>query len=1145
MQLKVLVWAVLAAVCLNGQDFANQAWQLESKGNAQEAREALRKAVQNSPDNPLALQAYAEFLDRHRDSSARDIYSRLNTLYSRNGASVTERAKIARRLVQLDLLAGDHAAATRHLADYRTAGGTGLTLAATAPAASTPGDPGSSLPRGYVEIPGPLRSFARMSAVSMDLAPEDVLASLAHNVNLNGYSATRANDTLEPTEYLKLINRYLSQARELEKLSGADKVIRIEQCESSQTGDLLRVLGYRMRGGCGSDLVLETVNATRAFLTIDSGFPLSSLEQSLRTNRPFTLDYHPARIPVMFGADYWLPANAPKNPDVPADGGFVDHLISDPSLCRLYMAFSAMDPELADQIHKDMPAPRAKIFAHVLDFYGGMFSLHSGKVNVPGGQRAEKTWNDLVGVAPDKGAAFFEKMIEKDDGWLASYYDSLARLSGPVQDYLTEPEHLKRFYTALHGRVTSPGPARPVFRANTDMVMLTTRMRLDPNGRPHLPGGLDVWKNLFAGKNTAKYDPKLAKAAPGWKEPEEVIEAMFGVTRKVTENEPLRMFMALTDLERNRAKPLDTNTVEQLVREFRAMGPQYALFAEAPTVSDATIVAYLDSARGISSIRDMALRLDTAGIMQSLASFWQVLVRQGNIPMADADPALANLVKPFVKIPNARDAFDAGQKGVKTLLAAAHVPEKGSIQDHVMDLLAGITPAGDAALSDAHEQMIQEMTRIFEAQRLVSLESIITLGDRLEAAAAGGQKVDGAAVAKLAARITEVQLPRNSLTTRERTEMSAGYWTDKHIDQERKTNIRSLIDKAGADPVKLRDTRAALVPYLRDTLVGLNYIHYAPPGAQILYTNPMFVRNHDFLGSNDRIRTWSTTDVVGSGWPANAGGRLVGSLVSLPYALAEAEQNFLIPSREQALIWGDLVPQMILTAVVSRFWNVTPAQLQWVGMHMSYGETTLAEAALVEGRRKTVINVLERYVPPARAKKIERLLEAGDVRAATEQVVPSELYTLARELAPADRDSALAAGIRRLSTEAPEAVAPRAISHAFGTPKPLLTNSYQPELLNLRTFPTLMGYSSRVLAESWESNLLFYAALADQVHLAPAELNLMVPQWTQKTVERIFATHLEDWPALLRSLRLVGEDVRQQARKENVAALAAAPEVVP
>ncbi len=29
--------------------------------------------------------------------------------------------------------------------------------------------------------------------------------------------------------------------------------------------------------------------------------------------------------------------------------------------------------------------------------------------------------------------------MAKDDGWLASLYDALARINGPVQDYLTDP----------------------------------------------------------------------------------------------------------------------------------------------------------------------------------------------------------------------------------------------------------------------------------------------------------------------------------------------------------------------------------------------------------------------------------------------------------------------------------------------------------------------------------------------------------------------------------------------------------------------------------------------------------------------------------------------------------------------------------
>lgn len=112
-------------------------------------------------------------------------------------------------------------------------------------------------------------------------------------------TAANSNEGLEPTEYLKLVVRYLSQARELNKLAGEAKKIRVEQCESPVTGDLLRALGYRMRGGCGAEVVLETVNASRAFLTIDSGFPLAELEQALRANRPFEYDYRPTQVPVL------------------------------------------------------------------------------------------------------------------------------------------------------------------------------------------------------------------------------------------------------------------------------------------------------------------------------------------------------------------------------------------------------------------------------------------------------------------------------------------------------------------------------------------------------------------------------------------------------------------------------------------------------------------------------------------------------------------------------------------------------------------------------------------------------------------------------------------------------------------------------
>lgn len=157
---RIFVTCVLAAMefgvhHLDAQNLTGDAWKLEAKGDAAEAREQLQKAADASPNDPLALEAYAEFLGQHRDPAARGAYEKLWQLLSRNGASAAERAKTARRLVELDLLAGDRESAEKHLDAFRSAGGNGLNL----PAASV-------APRfNYVDIPGPLRSFARMAGI--------------------------------------------------------------------------------------------------------------------------------------------------------------------------------------------------------------------------------------------------------------------------------------------------------------------------------------------------------------------------------------------------------------------------------------------------------------------------------------------------------------------------------------------------------------------------------------------------------------------------------------------------------------------------------------------------------------------------------------------------------------------------------------------------------------------------------------------------------------------------------------------------------------------------------------------------------------------------------------------------------------------
>ncbi len=758
----------------------DRARDLERKGDALGARTLLARAASGNPADVPLLVDYARFLDRYADPGARAAYEKALAGMRRSGDSA-QVSGVLRRLAELDLLAGDRAAAGRRLEEYRSMGG--RVEAWQQPTVDV---------HHLMTVPGPMRSFSRMAALSADLRPEEVMEALARNVVTNGYQASHGNEALDQTEYLKLVHRYLSQARELEKLAGASKAIRVENCESATAGELLRVLGFRMRGGCGSEVVLETVNATRAFLTTDSGFPVADLEQALRTNRPFSYDFTPSQIPILYGEDYWNPAKD-KQP-----GELIDVMLNDPALCRLYLGLAKIEPSTAEALRKAVPMTRLKAFAHVLDFFGTMFEIRDGKAVIPGGPRTRETWTELAGASPDQGVQFFEKLIAKDDGWLASYYDALERLNGSARDYLTEPARLKRFYTALRGRITSPGPARPVFRSNADLMLLTTRMRMDPDGRPHVPGSLEVWRNLFVNSPQGKYDAKLAKTAVNWKDPDDVLEALFALCRRSVENEPLKIFMALSDLDRTRTKPLAPDTVDRLAREYRVMGAQYALFNDAPTLSDQTIIQFLDTAHAISRIRDQMLRADTAGSMQALVSLWQIFARQGLLSPQEADKTLASILSGFAQIRSNRDTFDSGRNGVKVLLAATHSPQDTQYQEHLIDLLAGSESPADV---ESHNLVVQEMLRVFEAQRIVPLDALFGLADHLESLARG-ERVNPALISRLSSRIAEIQLPRASLSAVEKNSFAFGYWTEKHVEMQRRVNMRAVIERAAGDAEK-------------------------------------------------------------------------------------------------------------------------------------------------------------------------------------------------------------------------------------------------------------------------------------------------------------------------------------------------------
>ncbi len=981
-------------------------------------------------------------------------------------------------------------------------------------------------------VPGPLRSFLRMAAISQQVTPDQVLPLLTRNIEVQGY------DSGKPTEFLLLFNEYLQQARELSKLAGKDQVIHISKCEDAKP--LLAILGYKYRQDCGPNASLQTEDPGRAFLTIDSGFPLADLEQSLRDDKPFDDPFPSTQVPVLFSAADWVADDPKGHTDV------IDTLIRDPGLARLYWALSRMDSETGQSLKQSLGLRKLVASAPVLDFYGSHISIRSGQVVVPGGSASAPVWKDLVGVGPESSAEFITRLAAKDDGWLAAYFDALSRVNGAQQAYFTDPRRLKRFYEAFRGPQVSSNASKHSFRPDEGAFLLVTRLPLDPDGNPHVPGNLAVWKEILQRKTNSKLMRDWGKRASSWNNPEQLVEAMFALSRMSRSEGPLQRYLTLCEIDRGRpaSDRLTPQTVKLLSDNFPLYGDQYLIFPEFKSLDNASITRFLTVAQSLNHIPDHLLKSDALGMFQANIGLWQIFARQGEIPTTSLNDSWQKAIGPFAAIQSGPQLFDAGRTAFTEIVKAMTGKPEIS-QGELIALLAG--PAqGSVEGRQIRTDMAGRIRSVMDDQRLVSLDTLFALDDGITQLSQGKPASDN--LIALAGELREFEMPKPLFTMRERTELAAGVYNIRHTAMQMRSDVGKILSSpVSADDAK--EARGQLAPFLRDTLVGLNYAYYEPPGAQMLHHNPLFVRSHDFTGGDfsgaaatAAQQAWDAPRLYGRGWAAGGGAHLVGSLADLPYVLAKVEQDFIVPDNVQSLIWEDLVPGLMTSAVLPRWWGVTPDELHAVSLYQRTGEELITASAGDEKLRQSVMGILSDRMLPQRSEQVEQALRDGHADDALLQVMPAETFYLAAEYRrrlPDEKAHWGQAGneLEQLSLRNPNGVSVELLSHDFGAPHPALALSNSRELLNVKPFPAFMNYSSRLLAESWDSTNLYWARIADEMGYSPEMLNRLIPQLTMHMVERTFASHLEDWPAVARAMRETGDEFRQG----KIAALPKAP----
>jgi hypothetical protein len=303
----------------------------------------------------------------------------------------------------------------------------------------------------------------------------------------------------------------------------------------------------------------------------------------------------------------------------------------------------------------------------------------------------------------------------------------------------------------------------------------------------------------------------------------------------------------------------------------------------------------------------------------------------------------------------------------------------------------------------------------------------------------------------------------------------------------------------------------------------------------VLHNTPLFVRSHDFaIASVQGIeRVWGTPELIGIGATAGGGAYLMGSLADLPYALATTEEDFIAPEKVQALIWRETVPQLLVGSVLPRWWRVSKSEMHAAGLYQKAGEELLIAAQQNAQLREKVKTILSDRFTPARLETVQESLEHPDSRnRMMDQMLPADLFFLEAQFRSRFPDEAMqwGAASKELGDLASKTAAdcdPMRLAADFGVPHPAFNESDNGSLLAREPFPVSGGYSSRLFGESWESSNLYWARLADEMGYSPVMLNLLVPELTRHMIANIFATYVDDWPALLRALQETGDQFRK------------------
>jgi hypothetical protein len=364
-----------------------------------------------------------------------------------------------------------------------------------------------------VEVPGGTAAFARVLGVDPD-APRTRLMLTAIRLMWDvpdGQDPAVDRGRANVRAYLETL-----AALERGRTAAAGQPVTLATLArtlgSGDAGVFAGALGCQLREAGRGRWRLEPSEAPavrrRADWLSAAGVDVAALVTGLNAGAAVSLDRPSDSVPLPLPRDAW---DRLLKPAPGFAGSLFTSLLSDRRGSFIYHGAAAMDGPTRAFMATVPPAVlytdlRSPIFASL---GRSVRVAEDGRLLVPGGREAEPLWVAVVGERVADVGAFVARLLERDDGRLALFYDGVSHAAPGVQRFvlgLGEPDvgtRLARFkdlVVAAGQCLAGWNPrARPFERVAFDVTHVLTRLRMTADGaRPAGPSSRRFWEAAFA-----------------------------------------------------------------------------------------------------------------------------------------------------------------------------------------------------------------------------------------------------------------------------------------------------------------------------------------------------------------------------------------------------------------------------------------------------------------------------------------------------------------------------------------------------------------------------------------------------------------------------------------------------------------------